>query len=136
MTRNAPASPPLQFAPSDATSFSLAALYSKFDAERDEICLEAPIFSTSGNAMAPNQGINDVNPLAAEIDSNNSLVYGLFNDVDIRSEARHDELTTKFTQISLEGKHSFSDAFNMHAMVGFAEEATTIQCRPRCCSMR
>jgi TonB-dependent receptor len=111
----------LQFAPSDATSFALDALYSKFDAKRDEIFLEAPIFSTSGNAMAPNQGINDVNPLVAEIDSNNSLVYGLFNDVDIRSEARHDELTTTFTQVSLEGKHSFSDAFNMHAMVGFAE---------------
>jgi hypothetical protein len=71
--------------------------------------------------MAPNQGINDVNLVAAEIDSNNSLVYGVFNDVDIRSEARHDELTTTFTQVSLEGKHSFSDAFNMHAMVGFAE---------------
>ena len=71
--------------------------------------------------MAPNQGINDVNPVAAEIDGNNSLVYGVFNDVDIRSEARHDELTTTFTQVSLEGKHTFSDAFNMHAMVGFAE---------------
>jgi iron complex outermembrane receptor protein len=111
----------LQFAPSDATSFSLDALYSKFDAERDEIFLENPIFSTSGNAMTANQGINDVNPVAAEIDGNNSLVYGVFNDVDIRSEARHDELTTKFTQVTLEGKHSFSDAFNMHALVGFAE---------------
>ena len=45
----------------------------------------------------------------------------MFNDVDIRSEARHDELTTKFTQVTLEGKHNFSDAFNMHALVGFAE---------------
>ena len=48
-----------------------------------------------------------------------TLVYGVFNDVDIRSEARHDELTTKFTQVSLEGKHAFSDAFNMRAQVGF-----------------
>ena len=40
----------LQFAPSDATSLSLDALYAKFDAERDEIFLEAPVFSTAGNA--------------------------------------------------------------------------------------
>ena len=42
----------LQFAPSDATTLSLDVLYAKFDAERDEIFLETPIFSTGGNAMA------------------------------------------------------------------------------------
>ena len=105
----------LQFAPSDATSFSLDALYSKFDATRDEIFLETPVFSTGG------ADTTDVNPVDAAIDANGSLVYGVFNDVDIRSEARHDELTTKFTQVSLEGKHAFSDAFNMRAQVGFAE---------------
>jgi iron complex outermembrane receptor protein len=105
----------LQFAPSDATSFALDALYSKFDATRDEIFLEAPGFSTGGADTA------DMNPVDAAIDANNSLVYGVFNDVDIRSEARHDELSTKFTQVSLEGKHAFSDAFNMRAQVGFAE---------------
>jgi len=104
-----------QFAPSDATSFNLDALYSEFDAERDEIFLETPVFSTGGAETL------DVNPVDAVIDANNSLVYGVFNDVDIRSEARHDELSTKFTQVSLEGKHSFSDAFNMRAQVGFAE---------------
>ncbi|HEY6125861.1 MAG TPA: TonB-dependent receptor, partial [Steroidobacteraceae bacterium] len=77
---------------------------------------ETPVFSTNGAA-----GIQDVNIAAAEIDDTNTLVYGVFNDVDIRSEARHDELTTKFTQVTLEGKHSFSDAFNMRALVGFAE---------------
>ena len=30
-------------------------------------------------------------------------MYGVFNDVDVRSEARFDELTTEFTQITLEG---------------------------------
>jgi TonB-dependent receptor len=105
----------LQWQPSDATSFALDALYSKFDAERDEIFLEAPSFSTGG------ADTTDMNPVDAAIDANNSLVYGVFNDVDIRSEARHDELTTEFTQVSLEGKHSFSDAFNMRAQVGFAE---------------
>ena len=106
----------LQFAPSDTTSFSLDALYAKFDAKRNEIFLESPVFSTGGAT-----GLTDTNVVAAEIDENNSLVYGVFNDVDIRSEARHDELTTKFTQVTLEGKHSFSDTLNVHGQVGFAE---------------
>jgi TonB-dependent receptor len=106
----------LQFAPNDSSTFSLDVLYAKFDAERNEIFLESPVFSTAGAA-----GIGNVNVVAAEIDDTDSLVYGVFNDVDIRSEARHDELSTEFTQINLEGKHSFSDAFKMSALLGFAE---------------
>jgi TonB-dependent receptor len=105
-----------QFAPSDATTISLDTLYAKFDAERDEIFLEAPVFSTNGA-----NGINDVDLLDGEIDGTNSLVYGVFNDVDIRSETRHDELTTEFTQVTLDGKHSFSDSVTLNALVGFAE---------------
>ena len=105
----------LQFAPSDATTFSLDALYAKFDAKRDEIFLEAPVFSTGGAQTL------DVNPVHAEIDANGSLVYGIFNDVDIRSEARHDELSTEFTQVTLEGKHTFSDSLSVRGHVGFAE---------------
>jgi TonB-dependent receptor len=109
----------LQFAPSDATSFNLDALYAKYDATRDEIFLESPAFSTGG------ANTSDINPVDAAIenhsDGTSSLVYGVFNDVDIRSEARHDEMTTTFTQVGLEGKHAFSDAFNMRAHVGFAE---------------
>jgi len=111
----------LQYAPSDATTLSLDVLYAGFDAERSEIFLETPIFSTSGNAMTANVGINDVNPVLAEIDSTNTLVYGVFNDVDIRSEARFDELKTEFTQLTLEGKHSFSDSWSINGLAGFAE---------------
>ena len=111
-----------QYAPSDATALNLDLLYAQFDAERTEQFLETPIFSTAGNAMGvANQGINDVNPVAAEIDASNTLVYGVFNDVLVRSEARLDELSTEFTQVTLDGKHSFSDAFTLSALVGFAE---------------
>jgi len=109
----------LQFQPSDATSFSLDALYAKYDATREEIFLEAPSFSTGG------ADTTDMNPVDAAIethsDGTSSLVYGVFNDVDIRSEARHDELSTTFTQVGIEGKHNFSDAFNMRGQIGFAE---------------
>ena len=74
------------------------------------------MFSTNGAS-----GINDVDLVDGEIDDTNSLVYGVFNDVDIRSEARHDELTTEFTQVTLDGKHSFSDSVTLNALVGFAE---------------
>lgn len=106
----------LQFAPSESTTISLEALYAKFDAERNEFFLESPVFSSGGAT-----GIGDVNVVDAEIDAAGSLVYGVFNDVDIRSEARHDELSTEFTQVTLEGEHAFSDAFKAVARVGFAE---------------
>lgn len=106
----------LQFQPSEATLLSLDGLYAKFDATRQEIFLETPVFSTTGA-----NGIQDVNPVAAEIDDTNTLVYGVFNDVDIRSEARFDELETEFTQVTLEGSHDFGDTFRANALVGFAE---------------
>jgi iron complex outermembrane receptor protein len=106
----------LQFAPSDATSFSLDTLYAKFDAERAEIFLQTPVFSTNGAS-----GINDVNIVAAEIDSTNTLVYGVFNDVDVRSEARFDELSTEFTQVTLDSRHAFSDSFSGNLLLGFSE---------------
>ncbi len=113
----------LQFAPSDSTSFAFDVLYAKFEAEREEIFLETPVFSSAGNGMAPTTAINinDVNPVAAVIDDTNTLVYGVFNDVDMRSEARFDELTTRFYQATIEGKHTFSETFSMDGTVGFAE---------------
>jgi TonB-dependent receptor len=106
----------LQFAPSDATTISLDALYAKFEATRSEVFLESHVFSTGGAS-----GINDVDIVSGEIDGTNTLVYGVFNDVDVRSEARFDELTTEFTQITLDTKHSFSDAFSANLLFGFAE---------------
>jgi len=106
----------LQFAPGENTSISLDALYAKYEAERNEIFLETPVFSTAGA-----QGIGDVNVVDAFIDNTNTLVYGVFNDVDIRSEARHDELQTEFTQVTLEGSHQFNENFSLRAMAGFAE---------------
>src|SRR5688572_7134258 len=38
----------LQFAPTDATSVNLDILFAKFDAERDEMFLETPVFSSGG----------------------------------------------------------------------------------------
>ncbi len=95
---------------------SLDALYANYKAERNEIFLESPVFSTNGAAA-----INNVNPVAAEIDGTNTLVYGVFQDVDIRSEARFDELETDFTHITLDGAFQLSDSVRLTALVGFSE---------------
>jgi TonB-dependent receptor len=106
----------LQFQPSDSTQLTFDALYSEFNAERSEIFLESQVFSTNGMA-----GINDVDVQAAQIGANNTIVFGVFDDVDIRSEARFDELETRFYQFTLDGVHSFSDAVRVHGLAGFAQ---------------
>jgi len=103
----------LQFAPGDQTLFSLDGMYSDLDGSRTEIFLESPNFSSAG--------LNQVDVLEASIDSTNSLVYGRFNDVDIRSEHRYDELETKFYQATLNGDHSFNENWSIHGLAGYAK---------------
>ena len=110
----------LQWQVADGTLLSLDALYAEFDAERSEIFLEAPVFSANDGTGAP-QAIGNVNPRDAVIDPSNTLVYGVFDNVDVRSEARFDELKTDFTHVTLDGAHSFSDTWRLHALVGYSE---------------
>jgi iron complex outermembrane recepter protein len=110
----------LQWQVADGTLLSLDALYAEFDAERSEIFLEAPVFSANDGTGAP-QAIGNVNPRDAVIDPSNTLVYGAFDNVDVRSEARFDELNTDFTHVTLDGAHNFSDTWRLHALVGYSE---------------
>jgi iron complex outermembrane recepter protein len=106
----------LQWQVADSTLLTLDALFARFDAERSETFLEAPVFSTNGA-----QAMNNVDVVDAVIDDTNTIVYGVFDDVDIRSEARFDELRTDFTHITLDGNHEFSDTLRLHALVGYSE---------------
>ena len=106
----------LQWQVADSTLITLDALFARFDAERSEIFLEAPVFSATTNTS-----MNQVFPVDAVIDSTNTLVYGLFNGVDVRSEARFDELRTDFSHFTLDGSHEFSDTLRLHALVGYSE---------------
>ncbi|HEY0682624.1 MAG TPA: TonB-dependent receptor [Steroidobacter sp.] len=106
----------LQWQVTDATLLSLDAMYAKFEAERSEIFLEAPVFSSNGAANIRNVVVRD-----AIIDASNTLVYGLFDNVDIRSEARFDELETDFTHLTLEGTHSFTDSVRLRGLAGYSE---------------
>jgi TonB-dependent receptor len=105
----------LQWAPSTRTLFSLDLLYADFDAKRTENFLEAISFSRTGTGK-PQTIVRD-----GEIDEHGNLVYGLFDDVDVRSESRYDELDTRFTQIGLSGSHNFSDDFRISGFVGHSK---------------
>ena len=103
----------LQFKASDRTNINLDALYAKFDANRVQDNINAVSFSRT-NAS----GKQATQVLDGEIDANGNLVYGVFDNVDIRSEGRYDEQTTEFTQLGLSMDHEFSDTLRMSALVG------------------
>lgn len=102
----------LQFKPSPDTTFSLDALYSKIDAVRDEKYIEANGLSKTGAAGKSQIVVTD------GVVENGALVYAVMDNVDIRSESRHDEWTTTFKQISLDGEHRFSDKFRVTGRIG------------------
>jgi len=112
----------LQFKPTDRTEFSLDGLYSKIDAVREEKYIEAISFSRGDNRV---NGVQQ--PIAGKpqtvvrdgvIDDRGALVYGLFDDVDIRSENRYDEWNTVFKQLTLDGKFDVTDDFTLSGKIG------------------
>ena len=102
----------LQFKPSDRTLFTLDALYSKIDAVRDEKYIEANGLSKTGAAGKAEIVVTD------GVVENGALVYAKMDNVDIRSESRHDEWATTFKQLSLDGEHRFSDSFRVTGKIG------------------
>ena len=102
----------LQFKPSDRTTFSLDMLYSKIDAKRDEKYIEANGLSKSDEKGKKEILVND-----GEV-RNGALVYAQMDNVDIRAENRHDEWSTEFYQVSLDGEHRLSDNFTITGKVG------------------
>lgn len=105
----------LQFRPTEATDITFDMLYAEHQATRTESFLESAVFSTNGAT-----GIGDVDVTNWAI-AGNTLVYGQFDDVDIRSEFRQDELTTTMRQLSLTLDHEFSDSLEGHVFIGRSE---------------
>ena len=97
-------------------AFASTSLYSDFEAKRDENYLEA--FSFSRNAAQGGKPATRI--LAGELAPNGTLVYGLFDDVDIRSESRYDELDTKFGSYTLTATHELGERWSMSELVGYS----------------
>ncbi|MGE0741955.1 MAG: TonB-dependent receptor [Hyphomonadaceae bacterium] len=102
----------LQYRPTNSTDITLDVLYADHDVTRSESFLEAPVFSTNGASA-----INAVDVLDYEIQGG-TLVYGVFDDVDIRSEYRFDEASSQLRQVSLTLEHEFSEDFRASAFIG------------------
>jgi len=109
----------LQWKPNDATEFSLDALYSKIDATRDEQYIEAISFSRGTSTTPRLVGKPSTIVKNGEI-RDNALLYGEFDNVDIRTENRHDEWSTEFKQLSLNGQHRFGDDFTLSGKIGIS----------------
>ena len=106
----------MQWQPNDANLINLDLLYSDFKAKRDENWLEGFSFSRTGSQGGkPQTIVRDV-----AIDDNNTMVYGLFDDVDIRSESRHDELETIFYSATVSGKHELNDQWSVDELFGYS----------------
>ena len=114
----------LQWKPTDRTTVSIDGLYADFKAKREERYLEANGFSVAGACTAAsrptNCGIADTNVLSETI-TNNVLVKGTFDDVDLRTENRFDRLDTKFKQITGTVEQKFGDSVSVLLLGGHSE---------------
>lgn len=102
----------LQWQLSDDTLLSLDLMHAKFDATRSENFLQAQSFSRAGNGK-PQTIVRE-----GAVDRRGNLVYGVFDNVDLRAESRYDELTTRFNQQTLELGHAFNDEWRIDAAYG------------------
>ncbi len=103
----------LQFKPNDNTELVFDGLYARFDANRWQDNINAVAFSRGGETGKPGIIVRD-----GVVDSTNSLVYGVFDNVVIRSEGRYDEQTTDFRQWTWTLRHDFSDSLRLNALAG------------------
>ncbi|MCE4535842.1 TonB-dependent receptor [Pelomonas sp. P7] len=107
----------IQARPTDRTLLTLDLLYSKLDATRQEDFLEAISFSrTLSQGGKPQTSV-----VEAQYDANGALLYGKYNNVDIRAESRFDKLSTVFKQPTLTVEHEFSDTLKFTGLLGRAD---------------
>lgn len=106
----------IQWKPSDRTEIVVEGLYAKSKTQRWENYIEALSFSRSGASGKSQTIIRD-----GVVDENNSLVYGVFDDVDMRIESRHDRFSTTFYQYNAVLKQELSDTFRLNGYAGYSK---------------
>lgn len=113
-TERAGGSLSLQWRPSEHTTLSLDGLFSRYQQERrDNYILGLSLGRNLSNNGQPMVSIRDV-----EFDENGSLVYGVFDGMDVRSEGLVDQFVSTFKQLSLSAEHEINDTFSVHAYAG------------------
>lgn len=108
----------LQWRPGDDTEVTLEALYSDYQADRDEEYLEVFFRSQEG----------DIDVLSYTLDAGSNMIDSGTFDISpldngthpVRSEHRYDRLETEFTQLTLGIDHTFTDRLAGNFFVGTA----------------
>ena len=103
-----------QWKPDANTDVSLDLLYSRYQDERRDSYIEPISFARNVN----NNGQPMVSVKDVQFDSNGSLVYGVFDGVDVRSEGLVDDFTSTFQQANLNFFHRFNDRFEVSGLIG------------------
>ncbi|WBY09774.1 TonB-dependent receptor [Sphingomonas sp. 7/4-4] len=104
----------LQFSPDEDTDISIDGLYSRYEVERRDNYIAGISFGRS----ITNLGQPVVSVREAQFDDKGSLVYGVFDGVDVRSEGLVDHWISTFTQGDINFRHRFTDSFEMTAFFG------------------
>ncbi len=106
----------IQFSPTDATKLSIDALYSKFDATREEQWGEVLLRSNE-------RSINVVNPV---YDAHNNMVSATLNDAWVRTEHYKRESSTEFYQIGATLDQDVTDKLRFTLMGGASKSNADI----------
>lgn len=102
----------LQWAPTEKTLINFDALYAYYSSQTENANAGSISFSRT-NATGINETV--VRDYALEGDN---LVYGVFDNVDLRSENGFERHITKYHQFTLNGTHEFSDTFRLRGLLG------------------
>jgi iron complex outermembrane recepter protein len=103
----------IQFEPSDSTKLSIDALYSRFNADREEQWGEVLLRSNE-------RSIDILNPV---YDSNNNLVSATLNDAWVRTEHFLRKSTTTFYQVGAAWDQDVTDEFRFTLMGGLSKSS-------------
>lgn len=103
----------LQWRPTDRTEVSLDVLHSEYNQSFDSPNVQAMSFSRN-NAT----GVREVEVVDYELNANGDIVYGVFNNVDIRSENGFTQNESTFTQATLNVTHEFTDRLRGRLKIG------------------
>jgi len=106
----------LQWSPNNDTNISIDGLYSRFDVVRADSYISGLSFARSASSNGqPMTSVRDI-----VINSQGSIIYGLYDGVDVRSERWIDRFSTELRQGTLKFDHRFSDRFKLNGIVGFS----------------
>ncbi len=107
----------VQWKPGENTDLSIDGLYSRFKVDR----LDSYIDARSFGRAASNQGQPMTSVREIEVDENGSLLHGLFDGVDLRSEMQNEKFTSTFRQVNFNFDHRFSDTVRFYGLAGISE---------------